>query len=116
MAQIGGISGSIGPSKSEVVGVGIGIAAVGAVVGVGIYYAVHHGHNLTGCALSGPGGPQLQSQGDQQPYLLIGNVAAIKSGERVRVSGKKSKQPSGAPRQFAVERLIRDYGACPVSP
>lgn len=114
-AQTGGISGPIGASKSEIVGVEIGIAAAGAVIGVGIYYAARHSHNLTGCVVSGPNGLQLQSPGDKQAYILIGDIATIKSGERIRVSGKK-KKGSGAPQQFLVEKLTKDYGACPVAP
>jgi hypothetical protein len=110
MAQIGGVSGQIGASKSEIVGVEIGIAAAGAAIGVGIYYTVRHSHSVTGCTVSGPGGLQLRSQGNQQNYVLIGDVATVKQGERIRVSGKKKRQGSGAPQE-----LTKDYGACSVS-
>jgi hypothetical protein len=108
-----GLSG-LGPSKSDVVWVGVAIAAVGAGIGIGIYYAARHNHSLTGCAVSGASGLQLQSESDQQSYALIGEVAGIKSGDRVRVSGKKGKSKAGAPRQFLVEKLGKDYGACKV--
>jgi hypothetical protein len=104
------------PTKSDVVWIGIAIGAIGAGIGIGIYYAVHHGHSLKGCAVSGPGGLQLQSQGDQQAYALVGEVAAIKPGERVRVSGKKAKATTGAGPQFIVEKIDKDYGACKISP
>jgi preprotein translocase subunit Sss1 len=101
-------------STGQVVGIGVAIGAIGAGIGIGIYYAVHHGHSLTGCAVSGASGLQLQNEGDQQSYALIGEVAGIKSGDRVRVSGKKGKSNAGAPRQFLVEKLGKDYGACKV--
>jgi hypothetical protein len=100
----------------EIIGIGIGIAAGGAALGIGVFYAVHHGHSINGCALSGPNGLELQNRGDQQTYALIGQVADIKPGDRVRVSGKKEKKKAGAPQQFLVEKLSKDFGACTAQP
>ena len=100
------------PTTSDVAWIGVGIAAIGAGIGIGIYYAVHHSHSLTGCAASGANGLQIESEGDQQTYVLVGEVAGIKSGERVRVSGKKSKPNTNSSRQFLVEKLSKDFGAC----
>ncbi len=102
------------PTSSDVAWIGVAVAAIGAGIGIGIYYAVRHGHALTGCAVSGASGLQLQNEGDQQSYALIGDVASIKSGDRVRVSGKKVKGNAGAARQFLVEKLSKDYGSCKV--
>ena len=89
------------------------IGALGGAIGFGTYYAVHRSHMLTGCAVAGAHGLELRNQGDQQTYALAGNVADIKPGERVRISGKKGKQPVGdAPRPYLVEKLQKDYGAC----
>jgi hypothetical protein len=101
----------IGPGGAEVAGV---IVAVGALVGVGVYYAVHHGHSLRGCASGHPDGIQLLNEGDQHVYLLGGNVDGVKPGDRVRVSGKK-KNNGGNNRQFFVKKLSKDYGPCKVS-
>lgn len=43
----------------------------------------------------------------------IGDVAGIKPGSRVRVSGKKEKSSGTA--QFLVEKVSKDFGACSVS-
>jgi hypothetical protein len=102
--------------KTEVVGIAVGIAAGGAALGIGAYYAIHHGHSLNGCVVTGPGGLELQNQGDEQTYALIGETAAIKPGEHFRVSGKKEKTNAGAPRQFLVEKLAKDYGSCALAP
>lgn len=102
-------------SNGQVAGVVIGIAAVGAGIGVGIYFAVRHNRSLTGCASSGQNGLQLQSEGDHQVYALIGDVATVKPGDRVRVSGKKRKSSGGA-QPFLVEKVSRDFGACKVQP
>jgi hypothetical protein len=102
----------IGACKGEVVGILVGIAGGGAALGVGVYYAVHHGRSLNGCTLSGPSGIELQIRGDRQTYALVGEVSTIKPGEQIRVSGKKEKKKSGAPQEFLVEKLKKDYGSC----
>ena len=102
------------PTQSDIVWMGVAIGAIGAGIGIGIYAAVHHGHQLTGCAVSGANGLQLRSEGDQQSYALTGDLAGIKSGDRVHVSGKKEKSKAGVPRQFIVEKFMKDYGACKV--
>lgn len=100
----------IGPGGAEVAGV---IVAVGALTGVGIYYAVHHGHSLRGCASSRPDGIQLLNEGDQHVYLLDGDIDGVKPGDRVRVSGKKMNN-GGNNRQFFVKKLSKNYGPCKV--
>jgi hypothetical protein len=92
---------------AEAVGVVVG---VGAAIGVGIYFAVHANHSITGCTVAAAGGIQLQQ--DQQTWSLMGSIADIKPGERVRVSGKKQKKVAAAPRSFLVENLAKDYGPC----
>jgi hypothetical protein len=107
----------IGVTKSQADWIVVGIAAIGAGAGLGIYFAVRqHGHSLTGCAGSGPDGPELVSESDQQTYALAGEVGGIKPGERIRISGKKEKQSAGAHPQFLVEKLNKDFGACKAPP
>jgi hypothetical protein len=103
-------------SKGQVIGILVGLGVGGAAIGVGVYYAVHHGHSLNGCAVSSSSGLELQNRGDQQTYALIGEVSAIKPGDRIRVSGKKEKKNSGAQPQFLVEKLNKDYGSCTAAP
>jgi hypothetical protein len=103
----------IGVTRNQADWIVVGIAAIGAGIGLGIYFTVRpHGHSLTGCAGSGPDGPELISENDQQVYELAGEVASIKSGERIRVSGKKERKSAGAHSQFLVEKLNRDFGPC----
>jgi hypothetical protein len=102
------------PSKQAAIG--IGIAALGVGIGLGVYFIVRGRHNLTGCAVSGASGLQLQVQNDQRTFALVGEVTEIKPGERVRVSGKKEKKSAGALQQFLVEKLSKDFGACTVQP
>lgn len=109
-AQIGSVS------KGDAAWIGVAVGAIGAGIGIGIYYAFHHGHSLNGCAVSDSDGLQLQNRGDGQTYALTGEVAAIKPGDRVRVSGKKAKKNGDAAQHFVVEKLSKDYGACKVQP
>jgi hypothetical protein len=107
-------SGGFGPRPSQVAELFGGIAAGGAVVGIAVFYAFHHGHSITGCAVSGADSLELQRQSDQQMFSLVGDVANVKAGDKVRVSGKKKKKNGDAPRQFLVEKLEKGYGQCTV--
>lgn len=109
-------TGSIGPSKGEVVGVIVAIVAVTAAITVGVVYAVKHKPSVTGCAVAGPSGLTLQNEADNRSLVLTGNTAGIKTGDRVKVDGKREKQAKGATtRGFLVADLKRDYGACPAT-
>jgi hypothetical protein len=74
-----------------------------------------HADTVHGCVSSAPNSIILLNEGDRQAYDLIGDTAAIKAGERVKVSGKKKKDTSGK-RYFLVGKLSKNYGACKVSP
>jgi hypothetical protein len=101
-------------SSGQVAAIGVGIAAIGAAIGVGIYFLVRKPPSITGCAASGSEGLSLRNEDDANTYTLIGDTASIKPGERVRVSGKKKKDPSGQ-HSFLVEKVSRNYGACQVA-
>ncbi len=94
------------------------IAGAGAAIGIGIYYAFNHSHSIRGCAVSGPNGLELQNEGDQKTFLLAGITADVRSGDRVRVKGKKAKTANGSADSstFLVEKLTKDYGACKAAP
>jgi len=105
-----------GVTKSDAAWIVVAIAAIGAGIGIGIYYTVHHNQKLTGCAVSRADGLELQNRDDMQTYALMGAITTIKPGERVRVSGKRVKNSAGPTPQFLVDHLSRDYGACPAIP
>lgn len=98
-------------SKGQVAGIVALIVAVGAAIGIGIYVAVRHGSTITGCAASGPDGLSLENEGDHQTYSLMGDLAAVKPGDHLRVSGKK-KKTRGTTHPFLVDKVKRDFGAC----
>jgi hypothetical protein len=105
-------TGGIGPSNGQVAAVAAGIAGAGAAIGIGVFYAVHHGHSLTGCAATGSNGLELVSEGDQKTWALVGEVNDIKPGKRIRVAGKKELKDSANSRQFLVEKVSKDFGLC----
>ena len=96
---------------------GCGTAAVGIVAGVaavGIVIAVNHSHHvLKGCVYSAPNGLELLTS-DKQTYLLEGNAADIKAGERVKLHGSRKKTKDHR-KSFTVQKVSKDYGACNVN-
>jgi len=57
----------------------------------------------------------LISESDKQTYMLDGNLAAIRPGDRVSISGKKGKGNSAGTRELLVEKVTKDFGPCEVS-
>jgi hypothetical protein len=106
-------AGIVGASDGKTAGVIIALVGVGVLIGVGVYFAVHHGHSVKGCASSGPGGMQLLNESDQRTYELAGDLDGIKAGNRVRISGNK-KMLSGKTRRFIATKLSKDYGKCKI--
>lgn len=108
--------GSIGPSTGEVVGAAVGI---GAVIAVGVVVLVevdHHHHNLNGCVFATPAGLELQTR-DAKRYMLEGDAATVKAGDRVKLQGnkvKKTKDNQGD-QVFSVKSIKKDYGPCPAN-
>lgn len=97
--------------QNAAIAAAVGIAAVGAAIGVGIYYVARRAPSITGCVASSGDHLQILNEGDQKTYGLIGDTALIHSGDRVRVSGKKKKDEAKN-RQFLVEKLSKDFGSC----
>jgi hypothetical protein len=97
------------PTKSDETWIVVGVVAIDAAIGIGVYLAVRpHSRGVVGCTSSGPNGLQLVRENNQQTYVLAGELGSIQSGERIRVTGKKSE---AGPRQFIVEKLAKSYGA-----
>ena len=105
---------SLGPSKGEVIGLGVGVLAVSALA-VGTAVEVNHAkHNLKGCVTSGPNGPQLANDSDKKTYSLVGKSADLKAGEKVKLNGDKQKKHKGNPgnQEFLVKKVTKDLGPC----
>jgi hypothetical protein len=102
-------------SNGEIAGAIVGIAAAGVVIGVGTYYLLRKA-SITGCAVSNQNGLELGNESDRQSYMLIGDTADIKAGDRIRVKGKKKRKDSSAGREFFVQELAKNYGPCKALP
>lgn len=102
--------------SNEVVWVASSIAAGALVViGIGVYFLVRKTPSRTGCAALDRNVLELRNEGDQQTYMLIGDTADIKAGDRVRVKGKNRPKDASGKRSFLVEKLAKDYGPCKVA-
>jgi hypothetical protein len=101
-------------SGGQVAAIGVGIAAIGAAIGVGVYFLVRKSPSITGCATPGSDGLTLRNESDPYTYTLIGDTVSIKAGERVRLTGKKKSGPSGQ-HKFIVDKVSKKYGACQVA-
>lgn len=90
----------------------LGGVAVVAAIGVGVFFAFHHGASIKGCAVNGPGGLEIRTQNGANVYELSGATADVRAGDLVRVKGKKKRAQDGDVPMFVVRGLAKDYGAC----
>ena len=87
-------------------------AAVGAGVGLAIYF-VHRSHtSLTGCVVESEHGLSLTAK-DGRNYELVDSPSDVKVQRRLQLRGHKISASSG--RAFRVDHVSRDYGACGVA-
>jgi hypothetical protein len=101
--------------KTDATEIIVAAVAIGAAIGIGIYFLVRRPPSIAGCVALGPDGLGLKNESDQQTFSLIGDTAGIKAGNRVKVSGKKKKKDSTGKRDFIVDKLSKDYGTCKVA-
>ena len=101
---------SVGPTGRQAAGIFAILIAVPVAVGIGVYYLVRAPRNVTGCVSGSADALQLTEEAGKT-YLLEGQMADVKVNERVRLSGKASKNAQKR-KTFAVTKLSHDYGAC----
>jgi hypothetical protein len=104
-AQTG--NGRIGPSNGAIVGAAVGVAAATGVV----LYLTLHKSSITGCVRLADGTDTLTDENDKVNYTVV-DGGQLKSGDRVKLQGKKRKDKSGN-RTFGVRKIKHDYGPCP---
>lgn len=90
----------------------IGGVAVVAAIGVGVFFAFHHGTSIKGCAANGPSGLEIRSENGASVYQLSGATAEVRAGDLVRLKGKRKHAQEGDVPLFVVSRLAKDYGTC----
>jgi hypothetical protein len=100
-----------GPSGAEVAGAIVGAAAVVVVVVVVIHYSKKR--TITGCVSAGANGMTVTEEKSGQIYVVSGNVAGIKPGDRVKLQGKKIK-PEAPDKTLAwkARKVTKDFGVC----
>jgi hypothetical protein len=90
----------------------IGGVAIVAAVGVGVFFAFHHGRSVKGCVAMGPGGLEIRSGNGADVFELSGATAEVRAGERMRLKGRKRAAQDGDLPGFVVSGVAKDYGAC----
>ncbi len=109
------------PARAESEGsAAIEIIVAIVVVGVVLAYVVpstiiHYSkkRTITGCVTSGANGITLTDERDKQIYALSGDTTGIKTGDRMKLQGKKEK-PKGTDKALVwkATKVTRDFGAC----
>ena len=97
-------------STGKAVGIGVGAAAGGAAV---LFLALHHHGAVTGCVRPGTDGLRIVDEKKNKSYALSSDSIALKPGEIVQVSGKKSTDQGGA-LSFQAKKVVKSLGSCNV--
>lgn len=98
----------IGPTKAEVVGAAIGVAAVITLV---VYLSVPKQKTIEGCVKSTNGVNILTNENDHHSYELLSETVLIQPGHRLKLKGKKRKDKSGT-LHLEVKKLVKEEGTC----
>lgn len=104
---------SIGPSKGEVIGIGIAaVAVVAAVIIIPVEVSKSH-HTLKGCIFSTPSGLELRTT-ENKTYALSGTTTDLAPGSTVRLHGDRQKHDKNATgdQVFLVQKMQKNYGPC----
>jgi hypothetical protein len=70
------------------------------------------GRTITGCVNSGESGMLLTNEKDKHVYVLSGDTAGVKPGDRMTLTGKKVKSTSGTSLVWETKRIGKDFGVC----
>jgi hypothetical protein len=93
----------------------IGVVAAAAGVVVIAVLVIHYSkkQTITGCVNSAGSGMTVTDEKDKQTYTLSGNTTGIKSGDRMKLQGKKAKS-KGADKTpvWEAKAVTKDFGVC----
>ncbi|HXA76461.1 MAG TPA: hypothetical protein VNV41_04955 [Candidatus Acidoferrales bacterium] len=111
---VGPGTGNIGysPSKGLIIGVVLGVVAAVAVATVVVVHESSKKRTITGCVNPAQNEITVINEKDKQVYILSGDTAGVKPGERMSFQGKKIKPNASNPLGWEVTRIQTDYGAC----
>jgi hypothetical protein len=99
---------SPGYGSGKAIGIGVGAAAAG---GIALYVALHHHSSVTGCVESADDGLRLADEKNKKTFSLVAGGIDLKPGERVELSGKKSRVADGG-QAFQAKKLVKTLGSC----
>jgi hypothetical protein len=108
----GGGFGQIGPSTGTIVGAVVGVAAAVAVVAIVVIHETSKKRTITGCVKPAQNGMIVNDEKDKLVYILSGDTAGVKPGERMALQGKKIKPNAGNPLGWEITKIRTDYGVC----
>jgi hypothetical protein len=105
--------GRIGPSAGAIIGAIVGVAAAVVVVTVIVIHESTKKRAITGCVTSVGNGMTLTDERDKQIYALSGDTIGIKTGDRMKLQGKK-EEPKGTDKALVwkATKVTKDFGAC----
>jgi len=96
-----------GPSGAQVAGAAVG---AGAVIGIVLYLTLHR-PSITGCIRAVDSTYTITDQNGRLSYTVVNAPAELKTGDRVKLQGKKKKDKSGD-LIFRMKKIKHDYGPC----
>jgi hypothetical protein len=92
----------------------IGIVVVAVAVGVLVIVLIVHYRSkkraITGCVRSGATGLNVTDEKDKRIYVLSGDTAGVKPGDRMTLEGKPKQ--AGKTLVFEAQKVTKDFGAC----
>ena len=90
------------------------IVVVSAAIAVGITFLIlHEKHKttpITGCITTEVRGMKVMDDKDKRIYVLSGDTASVKSGDRMTLEGKR--RAGGKESVFEIRRVTKDFGVC----
>jgi hypothetical protein len=115
-AQVGPKSGTIpgtGLTNGDAIAIVVGVIAVVVIVAVVVIHSKAGNRTVTGCVNAGAGGMTLTNESDHRTYLLAGDTAGVKPGERMSLQGKSVKPHGSTTFTLETKKIKQDYGVCP---
>ena len=104
--------GQIGPSAGPIIAAIVVTVAAVVIVTVVVIHESTKKRTITGCVNSGANGMTLTNERDKQIYELSGDTTGIKTGDRMRLQGKKEK-PKGTDKALVwkATKVTKDFGS-----
>lgn len=112
VAQIGKITGPIGPSAGPIKAGIVGAAAAVVVVTVVVIHESTKKRAITGCVVLGDNRMGVENEKDKRWYALSGNTIGIKPGDRMTLPGKKIGPGGSSLQTWEVRKVVKDLGVC----